>query len=328
MSTDARITRRGGGIVTEQESTSLPMRYEPRLIEEAVFLALRGHPDARIFHRKRNRLYEIIAPEERERAFQEIHRSWFLRLGLADQIEKAVQEFPLLHSTVRCCVVARSQGKRDEGAELFIDPEERPSEKDRRTVRILLRPESLLDPVALLMFLRHELLHITDMLDSHFNYEPVLPVAEAGPAYDNLLRDRYRTLWDTTISGRMVRRGWAPASVRTDRLDEFARVFPMLGEQTAQVFSQFFDQEQHTHGKLIAFAYNPRAALGGSRERPYLGSRCSLCGFPTYVFEPNPERLPAEVISRICKDFPQWRTVQGLCRQCADLYRTGVLNNI
>ncbi len=304
----------------------LSQRYDPRLIEETVFLALRGDPKAERFHNERNHLYDIIDMDERERAFKEIHRSWFLRLGLANQIEKAGQEFPLLASSVASCVVACALRKRDEGAELFIDPEERLGERERRTVRILLKPESFLDPLALLAFLRRELLHITDMLDPRFAYEPVLPVAEGGPAHDRLLQDRYRNLWDTTIGGRMVRRGWAPPSLRDDCLREFIRTFPMLGDEVARIFSSFFDEERHTHKELVIFADDPGATLQGSAIHP--GSRCPLCRFPTYVFEPKPERLSTEVISRIRQDFPQWCSAQGLCRQCADLYRSGNFQNI
>ena len=300
----------------------LPVRYDPLLIEEAVFLTLRGHPESDLYHQQRNRLYEISDPEEHERSFQDLHRSWFSHLGLASQIEKAVAEQHHLISTVKSCVIVRASRKKEEGAELFVNPEERLSGKERRNVRILICPESFLEsPPLLLTFLRHELQHITDMLDPGFGYDPVLPTAEGGPTYDRLLQNRYRVLWDATIDGRMVRRGWAPESIRAERLNDFAQAFPMLGNATAQLFGRFFDQESHTHSELIAFARDPRAALEGSSETPHPGSRCPLCCFPTYVFEENPECLPAEIIFQIRRDFPQWRSAQGLCQQCADLYK-------
>lgn len=305
----------------KDDARDLFLSYDPRLIEEAVFLALRGRSEARLFHRERNRLYEITDAEKRERSFQDFHRAWFARLGLGKQIEKAVNEQPLLTSSVRSCVVTYAPGKREEGAELFVAPEEGLSESEKRTVGILLRPESLLDPSGLLIFLRHELLHITDMLDARFGYEPEIPAAEGGPAHDRLLKDRYRVLWDATIDGRMVRRGWAPESVRTERLRDFCRAFPMFGEETDQEFSLFFDREPHTHAELIAFVCDPRTAGKGSPTAPHQGSRCPLCGFPTHVFEPEPECMPANVIAQITRDFPKWHPSHGLCAQCADLYR-------
>lgn len=311
--------------MTAQKDAPLPVRYDPHLIEEAVFLALQGQPQAGVFHRERNHLYEIIEVEERERAFQELHHAWFVRLGLDDRIDQAINEQPLLTSPIGSCVVARAPGKKEEGAELFVNPEAGLSEKERRTVRILIRPESFLAPLALLTFLRHELLHITDMLDPRFGYKPVLPVAEGGPSHDRLLQDRYRALWDATIDGRLVRRGWAPEAIRAGRLADFCCTFSMLGEETAQVFGRFFDQEPHTHAELVTFACDPRAAIGGLRAAPQPGSRCPLCHFPTYAFEPNPQGLPAEVVARISRDFPQWHPAQGLCLQCADLYRARAL---
>ena len=326
MSADPRIPQPRGKRVTESGATGLPVRYDPLFIEEAVFLALQGHPDAEHYHNQRSGLYEINDSEERERSFQDLHCVWFIRLGLADQIEKAIHEQPPLTSTVKCCIVAPALRKREEGAELFVIPEEGLSEKERRTVRILLRPESLLDP-QLLTFLRHELLHITDMLDPRFSYEPVLPAAEGGPTHDRLLQDRYRILWDATIDGRMVRRGWVSESIRTEHLCNFTRAFPMFGVETDQVFNRFFGQESHTHGELVAFACNPRAAVEGSEAMPYPGSRCPLCGFPTHAFEPEPEQLAEEVTARIAQDFSQWHPSQGLCTQCADLYRARQLSS-
>lgn len=297
------------------------LRYDPRLIEEAVFLCLREHPKAGEFDRERCRPYEISEPEERERGFQDLHRAWFIRLGLAHPIEEALREQPVLLSRVKTCVIGRTAAKNLEGAELFVGSEEGSSDREQRNVRILLRPESLLDPAALLSFLRHELLHIADMLDPDYGYEPTLPSAVGGPTHDRLLAERYRALWDATIDGRMARRGWAPESIRVERLKDFRQAFPMLGEDSATMFSHFFDREQSTHPELVAFVCNP---LAGARELPTTaspGNHCPLCSFPTHSFAPEPDRLPPEVIAEIAKDFPRWQPSQGLCLQCADLYQ-------
>ncbi len=299
---------------------SVPLRYDPGLVEQAVFLAIESHLEAKKFHRDRDRVYRIAHPEERERAFQDLHQAWFFRLGLSEQIEKAISEEPRLSSEVKSCLVSRAPGKQEEGAELFVNPEEKLSERERRTVGIFLRPESLLDPSALLTFLRHELMHIADMLDPAFGYEPDLPTAEGGPTHDRLLKDRYRVLWDATIDGRMVRRGWGADSVRNESLREFCRTFPMFGQQSESLFGRFFDHEPHTHVELVAFVFDPRAIVGTAKG-PHQGSRCPLCGFPTYTFEPEPERLSPELILQITRDFPAWQCADGLCVQCADIYR-------
>jgi len=200
---------------------AMVLRYDPQLMEDAVFLAMRTDARAGAFHQERSLLYNITASEARDAAFQELHLKWLTQLGLADPIEKAIKEQPLLTSAVGLYVIARAPRKTDEGAELFVSPDAGLKERERRTVRILLRPESLLDLSRLSTFLRHECLHLVDMLDPSFGYKPALPAAEGGPSHERLLKERYRVLWDITIDGRMVRRGWAAASLRDERLGEF-----------------------------------------------------------------------------------------------------------
>ena len=298
----------------------IPLYYDPGLVEEAVFLAIESHPEATRFHRERDRIYRIADPEKRERDFQNLHRRWFFELGLAEQIEEAISEQPLLSSEVKSCLVSRAPGKQEEGAELFVNSEEKLSNKEKRAVSIFLRPESLLHPAPLLTFLRHELMHIADMLDPGFGYEPDLPAAEGGPTHDRLLKERYRVLWDATIDGRMARRGWGVESLREERLREFRNTFPMFGEESESLFSRFFDREPHTHVELVTFVLDPRA-IAGTPQAPHPGGRCPLCGFPTYAFEPEPERLSPQLLVEIVQDFPRWRPSHGLCGQCADLYR-------
>jgi len=303
----------------------MKLRYQPALVEEAVFLALMNHPDAERFERERVRLYELKDTEARDLAFQDFHWKWFSHLGLEEPIVQALSEQPLVESSVQRCLAAPAPGKREEAAELFVSHDERLSAEERRTVSIFLRPESLLDPSALLTFLRHELTHITDMLDPAFGYEPALPPAEGGPTHDRLLKERYRCLWDATIDGRMARRGWGAAQLRSERLEEFRRLFPMFGEESESLFSRFFDQEPHSHAELVALILEPRA-LTGAAAAPHPGGRCPLCGFPTYTFEPDAGCLSPEVIDQITEDFPRWRPAHGLCRQCADLYRARELS--
>lgn len=304
----------------------IPIGYDPRLIEEAVFLALRRHPETATYHRERDLVYEIADPEAREGAFRELNLRWFDRLGLGNPVAQALAEAPGLAGGVGQCVVVSAAKRHDEEAELFVNSEPGLSDKGRRTVRILVRPESLLDPPALMLFLRHELLHISDMIDPRFGYEPALPVTGGGPGHRRLLVDRYRALWDATIDGRMARRGWAPESLRDERWHDFCRAFPMPERNGARAFSRFFDQEGWTHPKLLAFALDPGAVATTTDGTASAGSRCSLCGFPTHAFAGEPERLPAEAIAAIVTDFPQWQPSHGLCLQCADLYRARELS--
>jgi len=297
------------------------LHFDPQLIEEAVFIALKNSAEAASFHTERAPLYEILEVDEREQRFGALYRYWFKRLNLTDVIVQALREQPILTSEAGSCIVLRSLSKLREGAELLVSANIRGASRAGRTIRLLLCPESLLDGPTLLTFLRHELLHVVDMLDPAFGYEPELPRMEGGPAYDSLLQERYRTLWDSSIDGRMVRRGWLAESVRAQHLSNFGSVFPMLGEETENYFSRFFDGNFHTHSGFVSFAVKPETVRSNTAQAHEPGSRCSLCGFPTHAFEPVPAELPHEVMSEIWSDFPNWRPTDGLCVQCADLYR-------
>jgi hypothetical protein len=179
----------------------------------------------------------------------------------------------------------------------------------------------LFDAKALTLFLRHEFYHIADMLDAAFAYEPTLPKAEGGPTYDTLITNRYRVLWDVTINGRMVRRGWCDAAVRDGQFRDFVHAFPMLQEGVEELFSRFFDCKQPKHSDLARFAFDPREASGNLLRKFVAGSHCPLCKFPTHAYEAEPNALGTEILAAIQEDFPKWSPSLGLCTQCADLYR-------
>jgi hypothetical protein len=297
------------------------LRYDPRLIEEAVFLALRNHPDGRQYQKERERLYEIADAREQDRIFGELNQEWLVRLGLNQTIEQSLAEQPGISSRASSCFVGRVVQVKEEGAELFVDPDKQLDAISCRVVSILLRPESMLQREALLILLRHELFHIADMLDPAFAYEPALPKAEGGPTYDTLITNRYRALWDVTINGRMMRRGWLATTAREQHLSDFRNAFPMLEENYEEFFKRFFDAEQPKHAELVAFAFDPRAASGAAIHESAAGNHCPLCRFPTHAYEPEPGSLGAAVLGAITEDFPNWTPSHGLCLHCADLYR-------
>ncbi len=289
------------------------VEYEPRLVEEAVLLAMAGHEGERVFYRERDRLYEVADPEAREAAFRALHAAWFGRLGLWREVVQTLVERPAVAAGIDRCLVASAVSSRDDMVELFVAPENGAAGVLRRAVVIRVRPARFLDSARLLAFLRRELLHIADMLDPAFEYEPRLPPSEGGPAHERLVWDRYGVLWDAYVDGRLSRLGWAPPGARAQRLAAFRRAFPMLRERVEAAFDRFFAAESLRHGELVEFAAH--------------GGRCPLCRFPTHAFEPEPSRLPPDVREQIRSDFPEWDPAMGLCLQCADLYRARTLSS-
>ena len=128
-----------------------------------------------------------------------------------------------------------------------------------------LRPAHLATPAALLTFLRHELLHLADMLDPAFGYQPVLPPAAVESVPAHVLRERYRVLWNTSVDGRLTRLGLAPPTCRAHRFQEFTQTFPMLGMRTAEAFAGLFEAAAMTYAELVQGACAPEAVWGHLR---------------------------------------------------------------
>lgn len=295
----------------------IPVTYAHDLVEEAVMLAERTATveKARAFRQARNRAYQIADADGREAAFREVHREWFATLGLQGAIEQAIGQPGNLSGRLSQCRVLRAVRPQEEGADLF-DRAVPDGEADRRPLLVIkVRPALLLDTPFLSGFLRHELVHISDMLDPAFGYRRALPPSDDGPSADNIVRDRYRALWDVTIDGRLARQGMGSPQTRALRAGEFEAAFPMLGPDAAGLFAEWFDRVEPTHERLVEFAMRPPAASRNAHT-----GRCPVCRFPVASLDRNPERLSVAARQRIERDYPGWRVDHGLCAQCLDLY--------
>ncbi len=286
--------------------TSLAVECELPLVEAAVLGAVRGRPAERAFDRARARVYEIDGAEDRDAAFAAVHAAWFQRLGLDQPFGVALAERPEVVARCGRCVVARARGARDESADLRVAGDGPPLLFVLVTVDTVIRPERLLS------VLRRELLHVSDMLDPDFGYAPSA-LAGAVPGRVHLVQERYRVLWDASVDGRLARLGRALPGTREERLFDFARAFPILGDQTEPAFERFFGGARCTHAELVAFASGIDEGAGCRT--------CPLCGVPTTGFEPTPAVLGGEVLAAIARDFPAWEPARGICARCVELYR-------
>lgn len=293
--------------------------YAPDLVEEAVLLAERSVPrdTFRGFRRERNAVYDIADPERRDAAFREAHLRWFVRLGLHRPVEEAIEERGELSGRVAQVRVLRALTRQEEGADLFDRALPDAAGRRQPLLALRLRPSLLLDAEPLCALLRHELMHVADMLDPAFGYERSLPPSDDGPSADNIVRDRYRVLWDSTIDGRLARAGLAHPNARAARCREFAATFSMLGDRAGHTFDEWFDRIVPTHQAVAAFALNPPGPLGDHRGGT---GRCPLCRFPVASLDRHPERLTAAARSLIEREYPSWSIDRGLCPQCLDLY--------
>lgn len=235
--------------------------YDARLVEEAVAMAVRRLlPETRAaFHGDRDSVYDVKDPDEREVRFHRLHARWFARLGLGRPLETALAEQPVVTASVGGCDVLGATSRQQECADLWSGSG---SAAGMRLV-VRLRPASLAEPETLLPLLRHELMHVGDMLDPAFGYERSLPAADADVP-ENLLRDRYRVVWDVTIDGRLSHARLTDSARRAARFAEFARAFPRLGARAEEAFARWFDDPCPRHHAIVEFVFD---AARGSDER-------------------------------------------------------------
>lgn len=252
--------------------------FDPALVEEAVFHGLRqrekeGRRDLPLEHRREiDPLYELPPGDEtRERAFREIHARYFRILGYDRLFERILEDVGLVGAAIDRATILRAHSAREEGAELFVRLEGcGPPNRVERTMVVRLRPPSFLSPDSLAVWLRRELFHVRDMIDPEFGYAPELGEVPDLPGRMNLVRDRYRVLWDAYIDGRL---GLAQESPP----EPFERAFRSLEpDERRRLYERVRSARSLRHADLAAFAREPvecglRIADGGGRsERPEL----------------------------------------------------------
>ncbi len=285
------------------------------LVEQAVVGAAKGLLARRLMA-EREKPYRIDDPEERERAFNSLYRRWFGALELDRPLTESLARYPEVDRAVAACTVVPAMRRADEGAELFVRPSDGGSGPEDRRLVIRMRWETLVDPAAVRALIDRELVHVAEMLDPSFGYQPGLGREPCGQTADRLLLDRYAAVWGASVAGRLTRQGRAPPSEREAALARFVAAFPMLAEDPEPSFSRFWDGRP-THREMVEFARSPRGLASGNGPEP--GSRCPLCAMPSYHFA---ECVEGRVAEAIALDFPDWHPDAGACVQCAEIYRT------
>lgn len=253
--------RTGGGI---------ELRFDPVFVEEVVFLEFsrplgsEAAQTAAAFHREREALYGLTDAGQRDAAFQQLALRYFQRLGLAEVFTARLEEFPRLSDRIELVVVRRVWSRKDEEVELYVG---RPAEarlplEASRTLFLGLQVSRCLDRGELVAFLRHELMHVADMLDPAFAYDPHVGLGGEDLPENELIRERFRLLWDLWVHGRMRRRGWHTILDDDARQREVMRAFAFLspvGQE--ELFTAVSQQDHWTQGELLALARQPQLAV-------------------------------------------------------------------
>jgi hypothetical protein len=298
------------------------LRYDDELVETAVFLCASGRRTgvaplqlAR-FHRERERLYAILDPDERNTAFFELHLEWFREWKVEEVLIAPLKELPLLTNRLTLLAFRRSRGKSDEGAELYVN------EAGERNGVVAIRTERLQREPELGAFLRHEFMHLQDMVDPEFGYAPELPLKGTLASQYRLALERYRLLWDVSIDGRLHGAHRATVATKEQRWMEFTRTFGFWPEEDLRgMFESLWSNSAPKHQDFVAVIDSARPQRTGG---PRPGGACALCGFPTFAWA-STEALENEgLCGTIVQEFPEWRREDGACARCADIYQRRV----
>ncbi len=172
------------------------IKFEAAFVEEAVFLVIKNHEETgnfhalvELFYQQKDPIYETVSESDRDVEFRKFYEHYFTQLGLRCLFEELFAEFPLLANSKLPIFIRQTSNPKQEGAEIYTTGE-------IKTAIVKLRVTKILDKPSLQSFLRQELMHISDMLDPVFQYSPEAPLGGSSEVEENLIRDRFRQLWN------------------------------------------------------------------------------------------------------------------------------------
>lgn len=310
------------------------IQYDPTLMEHMVtqkMLRAENEGDlafSRQYHDLADPIYETQTPEGRSKAFQVVFQKLFAAWRLGALFEEAVAEFPLFEE-VELVFFKMTVYTKNAGADLMA--------KDRavgpKVVMTQVLAQHCDDDAGMRKFLRHEFMHVSDILDEAFRYEEALV---GGVPRENWVLDRYKLLWDIYIDGRLCDRAESPENGAAGHKDDFDRLYAKIPEQHRQTaFDWFSNARDLTHADILELAKDTGYFLqmagianvqgleeDGSYEAANLpGAPCPLCKFPTYHWaEDLFEGLEEQVTKAIEENHPGWTPHDGACPRCIEGY--------
>jgi len=242
------------------------VEYDPVLIEKTVRVAVRGRADLEAeLHRRIDPVYAESDRERQEQLFGTAFAEAFSRLGLDRRLGGLLRERPILVEGVGRCVVHEAVRARSQSAELFVQPGATRPGPEHRTLVLQVCPEALAAPKSLVPWMRRELLHVADMLDARFGYRRA--DLDSLPVACNVLRDRYRVLWDVFVEGRLIREECAERDAVEMLWGAFRRTFPPEARERGR-FEVLLSDPAITHARLMAWANRPDLLLESEEATP------------------------------------------------------------
>ena len=143
--------------------------------------------------------------------------------------------------------------KREEQSELS---------QDIKNIGMKIRSEHFFDPPNLRRQLRHEFMHVSDMIDEKFGYTYDRLPQVSSPVEENIIRDRYRIIWDIYIDSRLIRQGKETVSDKENQHREFEALYLKIPySQREVIFENLWGAENLTHHDILDMANDARKVL-------------------------------------------------------------------
>jgi hypothetical protein len=325
----------------------MELRFQPALLQEVIDSFVEktereGDPTYyKEFHELADPIYEKFTLDDRESEFKKLYQYLFGTWGFSDIIRDAFNEYPLVKDQVGIVLVKGVLKEDQEGVDILRkwgsveqDMARHFEEKGLKGVGIKLIPRRFYDP-ALTRYCRHELMHISDMLDPAFAYDADTKVG-LNPGEETLILHRYRILWSLSVDSRLTAAGKEPMLRKEDRFKEFRswyRKIPAM--QLKSVFEGLWQTGFFTHSELIEMATDTLRVMdravdveGGevpeTENKVMLmpGFPCPLCRFPTYSWvEDMGSKIESYVLDFIRENHPGWDVEFGACDRCVEVYK-------
>ena len=325
----------------------MEIRFQPALLQEVIDSFVEktereGDPTYyKEFHQYADPIYERFSLDDREGEFKKLYQYLFGIWGFADIVRDTFDEYPALRERIGIVLVRGVLKEDQEGVDILRkwgsveqDLAKQFEEKGLKGVGIKLLPRRFYDP-ALTRYCRHELLHISDMLDPVFGYDPDTKVGQ-NPGEETLILHRYRVLWCLNIDSRLQAADKESMLSKEDRFKEFRSWYRKIpATQLRSVFEGLWQTESMTHSELVEMATDTTRVLDRAldiegSELPQIqtkvmlmpGFPCPLCRFPTYNWVEGLEtNVEKHVLDFIREHHPGWDTEFGACDRCVEVYK-------
>lgn len=295
--------------------------YSRDFMEEAVFTAVtfkeRQGVEKMIterFHQEREQVYsgEQVGREE---AFAGVYEKYFSQLGLKSFFEDFHRQYASFPKNNICSFIRPARSRKSEGVELYV-------RSNAKTMVTSLQIDWVCDLTFLGAYLRHEWQRVDDMLNPEFRYDACASLEADHEIEENLNRDRYRILWDLNIAVRLENQSKASYLSRNGLESQFRRAF--LGwreDECKRILYAVCSSGLRTQQELIQWASVKRRRFYSGGQAP---QQCPLCSFTSYGLVTMGEKKWENVQALIRASYPAWNPDDGVCPQCAELFRSRV----